>query len=113
MLKAIQEFAGTPEEGSVMLANSEIAIESGDVKKAINILKAVQPSHPDFQRSRIILADIYLNNLKDHRNFTKCYLDMIEAEPSYDNYRILGDAFMKIHEPEDAAKAYEEAHKIK
>jgi len=26
-----------------MLANSEIAIESGDVKKAINILKVVQP----------------------------------------------------------------------
>jgi len=26
-----------------MLANSEIAIEAGDVKKAINILKAVQP----------------------------------------------------------------------
>ena len=41
MLKAIQEFAGTSEEGTVMLANSEIAIESGDVKKAINILKAV------------------------------------------------------------------------
>lgn len=41
MLKAIQEFAGTNEEGTVMLANSEIAIEAGDVKKAINILKAV------------------------------------------------------------------------
>lgn len=40
--KAIQEFVGTPEEGSVMLANSEIAIESGDVKKAINILKVIR-----------------------------------------------------------------------
>ena len=31
-----------------MLANSEIAIESGDVKKAINILKAVAVGQPTF-----------------------------------------------------------------
>lgn len=41
MQKAITSFVGTSEEGNVMLANSEIAIENGDVKKAINILKAV------------------------------------------------------------------------
>jgi tetratricopeptide repeat protein 21B len=46
--KAIQEFVGTSEEGSVMLANSEIAIEGGDVKKAINILKGVQPKSSTF-----------------------------------------------------------------
>jgi tetratricopeptide repeat protein 21B len=49
MVKAIQEWAGTAEEGAVMLANSEIAIESGDVKKAINILKAVTAAQPTFQ----------------------------------------------------------------
>lgn len=48
MQKAIQSFVGTSEEGNVMLANSEIAIESGDVKKAINILKAVQPKQPTY-----------------------------------------------------------------
>lgn len=53
------------------------------------------------------MADIYLTHLKDHRNYTKCYYDMIESEPSYDNYKLMGDALMKIHEPEDAAKAYE------
>jgi tetratricopeptide repeat protein 21B len=31
-----------------MLANSEIALESGDVKKAINILKSVQKDQPTF-----------------------------------------------------------------
>ena len=60
-----------------MLANSEIAIESGDVKKAINILKVVQPDQATFKQSRVILADIYLNNLKDNRNYTKCYMDLI------------------------------------
>ena len=107
MQKAIQEFAGTTEEGTVMLANSEIAIEGGDVKKSINILKAVQSNQPTYQSSRIILAEIYLNHLKDHRNYTKCYLDLIEADGSYDNYKLMGDALIKINEPEDAVTAYE------
>ena len=85
-----------------MLANSERAIESGDVKKAINILKVVQPDQATFKQSRVILADIYLNNLKDNRNYTKCYMDLIEADDSYDTYRMMGDALMRIHEPEDA-----------
>jgi tetratricopeptide repeat protein 21B len=40
-------------------------------------------------------------------------MDLIEAEASFDNYRLMGDALMKIHEPEDASKAYEEARKLK
>ena len=39
MSKAISEFTGTPEEVNVLIANSEIAIQSGDIKKAISILK--------------------------------------------------------------------------
>lgn len=40
-------------------------------------------------------------------------MELIEAEKTYENFKLMGDALMKIHEPEDAAKAYEEALKLK
>jgi hypothetical protein len=31
---------------------------------------------------------------------------MIEIDPSFENYKLYGDALMKIYEPEDASLAY-------
>lgn len=45
MTRAITEFAGTPEEVKVMLAQSDMALKMGDVKKALAMLKKV--SHED------------------------------------------------------------------
>ena len=41
MTQAIQNFSGTAEEVNVLIANSEMTLESGDTKKAISILKGV------------------------------------------------------------------------
>lgn len=38
---AIGEFAGTEQEMNVLLANSQLAIEANDIKKALSILRAV------------------------------------------------------------------------
>ena len=46
--QAISQFAGTPEEVHVMLTNAMIAVESGDIKKAMSILRAVKPDSPYF-----------------------------------------------------------------
>jgi tetratricopeptide repeat protein 21B len=54
---------------SVLIANSEISVEMGDIKKALSILRAVNPSSSYYQDSRKLMADIYLNNLKDRRHF--------------------------------------------
>lgn len=48
MSKAISEWTGTEEEVNVLIANSEIAIQAGDIKKAISILKGVKPDSPYF-----------------------------------------------------------------
>ena len=48
MNQAIAQFAGTSEEVHVMLANAEIAVESGDIKKAMSILKQVKTDSPYF-----------------------------------------------------------------
>ena len=110
--RAITEFTGTEQEVNVLIANSEIAIQTGDIKKALSILKAVTPDSPYFVESRKIMADVYLNNLMDRRHYAKCYKDLIDNNPSFDNYKLLGDALMRIQEPEDAIMAYTEANKI-
>ena len=113
MGKAISEFTGTSEEVSVLLTNSEIAIQQGDIKKAISILKGVKSDSPYFNQSRVILANVYLEHLKDRRQYARCFYEVIENNPSFENYKTLGDAFIKIHEPEDAAQAYEKAIQLK
>ena len=42
------------------MANSEIAVQMGDIQKAMSILKAVESSSPYFIKSRKLMADIYL-----------------------------------------------------
>lgn len=110
--RAITEFTGTEQEVNVLIANSEIAIQTGDIKKALSILKAVTPESPYFVESRKIMAEVYLNHLLDRRHYAKCYKDLIDVNPSFDNYKLLGDALMRIQEPEDAIMAYMEANKI-
>ena len=71
-------------------------IETGDIKKALDILKTVDASSSNFVEAKKLMATIYLNNLKDRRNFAKCYLDMIEADPSFENYINMGRALINI-----------------
>lgn len=42
------------------------------------------------------MADIYLKHLKDRRNYAKCYVDLIEAAPTFDNYKLLANALLSI-----------------
>lgn len=78
------------------MANSRIQVELGDIKKAIDILKTVEATHLQFALSRKQMADIYLHHLKDRRNYAKCYADLIEAQPTYENYKMLARALMNI-----------------
>ena len=97
----------------VLLANAYIAIESNDVKKAMSILKAVQKDSTYFVESRKMLADIHLKYLKNRKGYARCYYEIVENNPSFENYKIYGDAMIQINEPEDAAFAFEKAFKEK
>lgn len=48
MNQAIGEFVGTSEEMNVLLTNALIALDTGDIKKAISILKGVKNDSPYF-----------------------------------------------------------------
>lgn len=56
---------------------------------------------------------MYLTHLKDRRQYARCYAELIESNPVFENYYLLGDAMMKINEPEDAANSYEKALSLK
>lgn len=81
---------------NVLIANSEIAMLSGDIKKALSILRAVPNSSPYFKDSRFLLADIYLKHLKDRRHYAQCYYDLVANDGCFENYKLLGNALMEI-----------------
>ena len=106
------EFAGTEEEATIFLGNADLAILQNDLKKALSILKAVDPSNKGYVMARKKLADIYLNNLCQRRQYAKCFYDLCVAFPTFENYMAYGDALMTIQEPEEAKLAYEEANTL-
>lgn len=106
MESAIMEFAGTEDEPVILLGNADIALFSNDLKKAIDILKNVEPNAKGYMEARKKLADIYLNHMKQRRQYAKCYQDLAETFPTFENLKLLGDAMMKIQEPQDAIEAY-------
>lgn len=112
MEQAIMEFAGTDDEPVVLLGNADIAIISGDLKKALNILRSVEPMAKGYLEARGKLADIYLNKMLNRRQYAKCYFDLVQVFPNFENYKKYGDALLQIQEPDKAIEAYQEALKI-
>jgi len=53
------------------------------------------------------MAEVYLGHLKDRRNYTKCYRDLVEKSPSLENYKLYGKAMLSIQEPEEALEAFQ------
>merc|ERR1719178_101295 len=112
MQDATAEFAGTPEEVAVLVVNADLAIQKGEVDQALSMLKAMPPSSPYYAAAKRAMADIYLKHRKDKRAFARCYKEIVEAHPTAENYLILGDALLAIHEPSDAIKVFEEANNV-
>jgi len=109
---AIAEFAGTSEEVKVLVANSQLAIEKGEVDQALNMLRSLKPEHPQFAMAKAAMADIYMKHRKDKKAFARCYKAIVDHQPTIQNYLILGDALLSIQEPTDAIKAFQQAMEL-
>ena len=107
--KAQKIFEGTPEEVRVIVANSELSLKRGKVKRAISQLSRVRPDSAAYTKAQTVLAKIYLTQMNDKRQYIKCYKTMLEKSPAPRTQVLLGDAYMYIQEPERAIEAYEEA----
>jgi hypothetical protein len=73
---ALREFAGTPEEVRVTIADCQMAIARGDVEGALKRLRKIPPTSPHFPKARMAMADIYLKYRRDKAAYIKCYMDL-------------------------------------
>lgn len=109
---AVAEFAGTSEEVKVLVANSQLSIEKGEIDQALNMLRTMKPEHPQFAVAKAAMAEIYLKHRKDKKAYARCYKAIVDQQPTVQNYLFLGDALLAIQEPADAIKAFQQALEI-
>ncbi|XP_051970171.1 tetratricopeptide repeat protein 21B [Xyrauchen texanus] len=106
---AILSFKGTPEESRVMLANVDLALVRDDVDTAIVILQNILPNESTYIQAREKMAHIYLERRSNKKLYVACYREINERVPGPYTSILLADAFMKINQPEEAVKIYQEA----
>uniref|UniRef100_A0A336M386 CSON011277 protein n=1 Tax=Culicoides sonorensis TaxID=179676 RepID=A0A336M386_CULSO len=108
---ALDEFNNTPEKGRLIISNADIFLQQGASKKALDMLRSIQPSQPYYLQAKTKMADIYLKHCKDRMGFAQCFKELVEHKPGGESYLMLGDAFMSIQEPDEAIDAYKRALK--
>ena len=59
------------------------------------------------------LLNYYSNSIrKDKRMYVQCFRQIVDKNPTPQNYVLLGDAFMAIEEPDKALEIYEQVWTI-
>jgi tetratricopeptide repeat protein 21B len=77
--RLIDEMQDPNMEDDILFLNSELALKTGDVKKAVNLLKKITTKDEiTYKESRMKLAEIYLTVLMDRRLYTWCYIEILE-----------------------------------
>ena len=112
MNQLVVEFQDLGDE--LLMLHSDLALKTGDLKKAVNLLRKVETNDESvFKKSRIKLAQIYLNEVMDRRLYTWCFDDILEKYPTFDNLKLAANALMEINAPDKAVEYYKNALKIK
>ena len=73
------------------------------------MLKKIGPQERSFVQAKKKQAQIYLDELKDRNNYTRCYLEILDSKSSVENFKLVAQALMDIQEPEEAIIYYERA----
>jgi len=111
--QAKEMFKGSRHEVDVIIAESRVAIERNDVEMAIRLLSRVSRRSTGFQQAQLEKAELLLKYRHDKRAFAQVHEDLVHTAPSTAAYMNLGDAYMKIQNPERAVVAYEKALELK
>lgn len=96
MEQIIDEFSNTPEEGRVVIANSDLLLQQGNADKALELLKSITSDQFYYVQAKTKMANIYLNVKKDRVTYVKCFKELSFEFPGTESYLVLGDCFMSI-----------------
>ena len=102
-------FVGTPEEMTVMIVDCDVAIARGDFRAAVGRLKNISADSAHFVAAQTTLADVYLNHRNDKKRYIECYKSLAKAAPGARTAIALGEACMRVNEPQEAIKSFEMA----
>jgi tetratricopeptide (TPR) repeat protein len=123
MQETMKTFTGTSEEGRIVIANAglllyyvnqvDLSIERGEIDVALQILSGISQNYMAeyFMDAKIRMADIYKTYKNDNTAYANCYKDIAAKNHGLKSLLLLGDAYLKIDEPEKAVAVYERALK--
>ncbi|KAI8899995.1 hypothetical protein BC833DRAFT_583602 [Globomyces pollinis-pini] len=110
MEEALRLFKGTPNENIFIITKGKESLKRNDIQGALDILGSIKPDEMNYLEARSLMADIYLNHKKDRKGFAECFREVVERRPTVESCILLGDAYIKITEPEEAIKVYQSAY---
>lgn len=70
---ARQRWAGKPEQQQFVLMEANLKLQRKDVDGALAVLRSVPATEANYQAARVKMAEIYLNEKKDKRQFAVCF----------------------------------------
>jgi len=106
-------FAGRKQEVQVLVAASQLAVERNDFEAAVRMLDKIKEDSPIFVRAQTIKADVMLNYMRDKEGYTACFQRLVSMDTGSSKYQsMLGEAFLKILNPESAVAAFEAAYRL-
>lgn len=124
-------FAGTDnpfQEVQLLIATAQLAVERNDYDHAIRILDKISLNNPIFHKVQLVKASILFNYQRDREGYITCYKLLLEKAISEDigdlgvegddcrqaissAYSNLGDAYLRVLNPESAVEAFQFAYK--
>ncbi|CAH1154815.1 unnamed protein product, partial [Phaedon cochleariae] len=108
---ATEELRGTPEEARILLLSADHSLTRNNIQGAIDLLSRIKPTDSCYLEAKSKEAEILLKYRKDKYAFLQYYQDFVKENPSSEYYVMLGDAYMKVLEPDEALQCYEKALK--
>jgi tetratricopeptide repeat protein 21B len=103
------EWKGTAEEDRIEIFRGTLIANLGKVRDGLDILEAFEPTSLYFSRARKSAAKIYITKLNDKANYLHCFKLLVEKDPGKESYMMLGNAYMKVNQFEEAVRSFSRA----